>query len=995
MKKRISLLLIVSLLFTTFVSSMVAYADETAPGVEVSDVDPSEAAIESAAEDNGGYDNRYDAAINTLCRFNILNEAEFDRSATVTRGSFAIAAAKLLGMNELEKCDTAYEDVKAEHAASGAVQTLLQLNILSLSAEKLFYPDVPIKRTEAVKILECILGYDIKAQKLGGYPTGYMSLASQQNLFKKIKSNTPDDFLWGECAQMLFNALDVDLFTRIAYPDGRFQVAKGQNIMTEYLHFQRITDVIKANSVTSVADSQPLGSGFVQIGDMRFKAGSTDAENLLGCRVDGYYSTDDDDSIYTLVDVRTLAGYEEVKIDPDDIESSSDNNTLRWYNASDKLKHADISKALLLYNGLRYDNETSITWPSEGSVKLIDDDGDGRYEVVMIEKYDIYVVDKVSPTSGEIVDQYSQPDLKININSTSTRLVIERNGEPYDFDRIEKGNVLSVAQSADGNYVKIYVSSKRIRDVVEAVTEDSIKIYGEYFPIAANYNEFRKLSAGEKVIVYFTHDEKAAAYGSNSVPGEMYAYLYDGRYDTTGVGAGDTAEFMVYTENGTLAKYSTSANIVLNGERMSKRVKSARGQYLIEKCFTTYDAQLAQNVFAHQLVKLAINDRSEIVSIDMLYDNRVQNGGNGYYNEANSIDYSFHADDSVYNADQRGTADGYPYAYYNSYGMIQNKYIVQNAMGINAPSEESFRLYNSGELSLYEIGRLFSTFTPSGAWRDHMKLFYFDLIDVDEQGSVTMILQRPHQSGSSTEAPATEEEFFIVDSLVDGLNDEGMPAKILKGLTKGKAVSYVMDEEAIAFTKYDYIRPYNLSRGDVLRIALNPQGEVCNLQKLFTYEADSYSYLYLLRGNRFNDYEGKQDPKTKPVAQGYPVKNRFGNLSDAFKLAESANMETSQRVMHARFKEVVDGYYGIVDFGPDGPADSVLCVGLGSCKIYVYDVQRDKIRLGTVADIEPANSGQTAVIRNRYSVAYDILLINRPDAFPDNSEEPLWVGNSY
>ncbi len=452
---------------------------------------------------------------------------------------------------------------------------------------------------------------------------------------------------------------------------------------------------------------------------------------------------------------------------------------------------------------------------------------------------------------------------------------------------------------------------------------------------------------------------------------------------------------MLYTENGLLVRYSTAANLVLNGERLSKRIKSDRGKALIDQYFTTFDAELNENVFAHQLIKLSLNDRNEISSIDTLYDNRIQNGGNGFYNEAVSIDYSFHTNETLYNSDQRGTADGYPYAYYNSYGFIQNRYIVKNAMGINAPSEESFRLYHKGELSLYELGRLFSIFTPSGAWRDHMKLWHFDLIDVDRSGCVTMILQRPHQAGSSYEAPATEEEFFIVDSLVDGLTADGLPAKVLKGFTKGKAVSYVMDEEAVAFRKYDYVRPFKLSCGDVLRIALNPNGEVCNLQKIFTYKPDSYSYLYLLRGNRFNDYEARQDPKTKPLDQGFPTKNRYGNVSSGFKLAESANMETSQRLIHARFKDVVDGYYGVVDFGENGPADSVLCVGNGSCKIYVYDVQRGTVRVGTVADIEPANSGQTAVIRNRYSVAYDILLVNRPDAFPDNDGEILWVGNNY
>ena len=145
-----------------------------------------------------------------------------------------------------------FTDVASNHWAAGYINWAAGLGIVNGMGDGTFAPDAPVTYEQAVKMIVCALGYESLAVKRGGYPTGYMVIASSYGVTDGV-AMTPASInaTRAGVAQLIYNALEAPLMVEnlaaMAYQpayyiyDGGSSVdGEVRNLLSEYHEIYKV-----------------------------------------------------------------------------------------------------------------------------------------------------------------------------------------------------------------------------------------------------------------------------------------------------------------------------------------------------------------------------------------------------------------------------------------------------------------------------------------------------------------------------------------------------------------------------------------------------------------------------------------------------------------------------------------------------------------------------------------------------------------------------------
>ena len=96
----------------------------------------------------------------------------------------------------------------------------------------------------------------------------------------------------------------------------------------------------------------------------------------------------------------------------------------------------------------------------------MDNDNNGKYDVVFVYKYDIMVVKRIVESQGMIYGLYNDdPNGSLKVNFADCDMT-DRMGNPVDAYYITEDSILSVAKDIETNKTKIIVSNLMYTGVV-------------------------------------------------------------------------------------------------------------------------------------------------------------------------------------------------------------------------------------------------------------------------------------------------------------------------------------------------------------------------------------------------------------------------------------------------------------------------------------------------------------------------------------------------
>ena len=461
----------------------------------------------------------YAQAVNTLASLGVISgyaeDGTFKPDNNITRAevtTMIVAALNRSADAEGSKGTTKFPDmnVEAKEWATGFVNIGTTEGFIQGYDDGTFKPDNKVTYAELCVMLVSIAGYGDYAEYLGGWPNGYLSVASDRGISKNVSSSADTAVTRAQVAQMIYNTLlDVPLTKSTSLEvdsNGNYvpnlETMDGKNgrdyetLLTEKHNAYYVEGYVDATNRTKPsldANEVDFMIEYTENYDDEFvvKKGSTDAfvetvytgdttaaDNLF-TYASAIIKIDDNDDP-TLVSYipsgrNSVSEFNSNLIDDEDYDvfsgsSVKDGAYIRYYadkNAARSTKY-NLSEDVELYvNGVEVSMDDTnfekyVLNNEVGTVQLIDrysasQKTDGDYDIIFTTYYATARIGSVNTTSGRIAfdDIFVDQDLRTNniaLDPEDDDIVydIYYNGEEIELSALQADDIVSIA--FDVNY---------------------------------------------------------------------------------------------------------------------------------------------------------------------------------------------------------------------------------------------------------------------------------------------------------------------------------------------------------------------------------------------------------------------------------------------------------------------------------------------------------------------------------------------------------------
>ncbi len=748
---------------------------------------------------------KYEEAAEVLGALGIMigdDTGAFRPDDNIKRSEMAKVAVYSVGLEDVANSSnvpTTFPDVAKNHWANGAINVAHQQGMVIGDERGRFRPDDAVLFQEAVTIMVRALGYEPVATQRGGYPAGYLAVASENQLLKGVSSAGSTPAKRGDVAQLVFNALTVNMMEQTGFGSNVVYEVVDKTLLSDRLNVEKAYGQIKGTSETTLTGGGAASEGQIIINDSVFEEGNTNAVSYLGYNVVYYARVDSTTDEKTLLLVRPQSTKNnELTINARDIVSvtgdEGTNKTVTYWRANTNdqtTKTASIvAKPVYIYNGKFIEtlaNDQLI--PKTGNLILLDTDVNNVYDIVFVNHFTNLVVETVSSVTGRVTDKYNNGSLLLDPENTEVMFTLVKNGEKIKPSELEEWNVISYTVSQDKQLIKAYVTTESILGRVTQVSDDGFRINDSdtLYKKASNYpNDIALRDEGR---FYLDVEGNVAAVDTTaSTTGTAirgaYGYLTNAAITGT---IDETIQFKIFTAKGESQVFDGATKIRVNDTYglTAEEVLSRFGK----------DGQVSP-----QLITYETNSAGKLTGLDIAVDNTSTGAVNkGVFTK------NFAAADQVYKS---------------ASGMIGDVRVNNDTVVFDIPADAGT------DTTRYAVRdyKMFSNNTP------------YDIVvyDLQEDFSAGAIIVT-----SATGIAEAKSPIVLVDEIATAQNEDYDTVDVVYGIENGKEVE-LMATDTTVFIKGDNKK---LKQGDVFQYSTNAKGEVDNITLLFDSDAMTTEFI--------------------------------------------------------------------------------------------------------------------------------------------------------
>lgn len=751
---------------------------------------------------------KYEEAAELLGALGIMvgdaEDGAFRPSDNIIRSEMAKVAVYSVGLEDVainSNGSTRFPDVPADHWATGAINVADQQVMVIGDDDGRFRPDDPVTLQEAATIVVRALGYEPAAADKGGYPAGYMYIASSKQLLRGIDGATAEPATRGDIAQLIFNALTVNLMEQVTYgTDVKYEVVD-KTLLYDKLNVEKGYGQITGTGETTLTGGSTTSEDRIQIDNKIFLEGESEARNLLGYNVLYYARIDKTTDEKTLIDVRPQSNKNKsVAVPAKDIVSvTGDANATKtfeyWANDTDRnTKTAQIAgDAVYIYNGKYKEGVTNEQMkPSSGNIILLDSNTNGIYDIVFVNHFTNIVVDTVSTVTGRITDKYLNGSLVLDKDNAEIMFTLTKDGHSINIADLKEWNVISYTISDDKQLIKAYVSDASVNGTITEVTDKGYRIGSstDLYKKAPSYPN--DINLRDRGTFYLDIEGNIAAVDENATvateAAQKYAYLVDAAMND---GFETTGQFKIYTSSGETSVLTSTEKMRLN-KSYSMKASEVIG------------ALQASDSVTPQLIVYETNSSGEITAIETATD---------------------------------GTGTGAPNKGVFTLNIKKNDMIYKSA---------SSKLGNVGidaNTIIFDI--------PASADKDTTKYSIRTKNSLSNDSSYNAMVYDLQENylakviiiTSSTGTTAAESPIMVVDHLSETQNENGETTDKLYGWQSGEEKNLLAYDKTVLRKTTEGASTTLLEKGDIIQYRTNSAGEIDGITLLFDSRAKNTEFM--------------------------------------------------------------------------------------------------------------------------------------------------------
>lgn len=785
--------------------------------------------------------------LSNLGIFTGFEDGTFRPDETVTRAQMAAIVCRSLDLAEAGG-GTVFNDVPADHWAAGYINTAQAQGIINGYGNGNFGPEDQVSYEQAIAMVVRALGYDLVAQSKGGYPTGYLSIASSEGITKNANGKVGDAAKRSTLAMLVYNSLEVRLLDQTSWTtDGSDEYSKSDDtILSKYLGVRKYEGVVTSVPFVDYAkngydkDDTPEisienayytvyenGTQVKKYDDaIGVDCSLVDIGNLFGKKVVAYIGDDEDDNtgnvmVYAISEKsngNTVTSISSTQlVDEEDKEYYVDAQVSYRKTGATKVYDLDLESDALFY--VNYEEESRPTHTVEinnktvtvtttediaglvaegGRIDLISNDNDNKIEIVSVLAYSDEAVIKEVDNEDDILtfDTYTGDLEDIDLEADDELVIVYKDGALAEAGDLEADDTVSVVEV--GNDVRIlYVSSETVTGSVSSydTTDQTVTIAGNEYELS-NFNKVNNVAnlANEDGIFYINVDGQIAHNETDSTSAGNYGLVIAVAQDS---GIDNNYYAKVAMADGTIAEYDfTSKAKFYDEEGKQATSDDAETAEAIAEVIagtstvsTTGTKTLVKNAY-NAVFKFTFNN-GDISKVKTL--------------KGDSSDSYLEANSKKYDADSMT---------YGSAGFDEDTIVF----GLKeAYSKTSKDVVNSDDL---KIGKISSFFADG----DDEKTF----ASLDEDDGIYGVVVG---YAFSATIPEDSEAVIITAKKTVTYNDDD--AVQITGIQGGKEVTYTIYDEDNDFT--DEGDPDALAKGDIVLVsAPDSENVVSDFKLLYT-----------------------------------------------------------------------------------------------------------------------------------------------------------------
>lgn len=508
---------------------------------------------------------------------------------------------------------------------------------------------------EALISMMDLAGYTYFVKESGGTEADYYRIASRYGFLDGVDYNAAKKKLTAEqFLKLAYNTLTVSL---VSFNGSSYKIEKGSTLLNSFLKLTEVKGVVKANSYTALNGLGGAGDDKIRIEQTDYEIKDIkDGDEYLGFYVIAY--VDKENKIVSLSVDKTRNKMMDFDNSSDLVGSSSKQKFI-YYDDKDKKKTLSIDRyADLIYNYAPVTSYSSDFYQIEnGTIKLIDNDGDGSYDVVLKKEYTSF-----KPLSKSNYE-YTLTDRLGNVYDTDELLREEKyrgirdiNGNSLTYDDIKMSGNVSVLTKKDSNVV------------TEIIVYDDIRYEGEYSNYYAEKQEYKigeKMFKMSKIYALLNNNKFPFELGSNvlvyldplgriiDVETSSVQYKYAWIIGMKKEGFGNV-KIKMFTQDDKMAICETADRISFNDTKIdAEQLMSKTGLYRDDKV-------------KEQLIKYRLNKDGKLAGIKTADES---NMGVGVHKRAGDLTFQKNLNHFDYYL-ENGNTDGNKYLLYNTGGHI-------------------------------------------------------------------------------------------------------------------------------------------------------------------------------------------------------------------------------------------------------------------------------------------------------------------------------------
>lgn len=404
-----------------------------------------------------------------------IDTTGMEYSSPVTRGYAANVISKTLFDDiTVTPAMTKFADVAPDSPFASAAYLLSTSNIMQGDGTN-FSPYNNVTYSQAAKIFISALGRDVVAQSKGGYPAGYLYVASKDGLFDSVQVKSDDTLTFGDFAKMYYNFAFCKGFV-ISGPGFNSFSKDDTTVMQHKMNrcdMMYIEGVVKGNQFGSIT-SDDIGE--ITIDNTTYKLECDVSSDIIGYYANAFLTKKGSKYVVTSIitdpqknKVKTLTGSEISNISLSRID---------YYDGTREayLKLSDVS---VVRNGkimVTFTKDDLV--PLNGGLVLIDNDNDGKYEFVHVENKQYYTVQRTSDINKVVVldDGEYEGSTHLYINPEDNEYyhrIYKSNGEEAQFSDIKAGDIIRIEGSIEQKVLRAYIIDTVVEGTVTGLSYDS------------------------------------------------------------------------------------------------------------------------------------------------------------------------------------------------------------------------------------------------------------------------------------------------------------------------------------------------------------------------------------------------------------------------------------------------------------------------------------------------------------------------------------------